>query len=144
MATLKPTRSEADELIAARKIITSSITWKTDREFLRLEAKALEPERQAIFRLVGCIGKRNYSFCLLYRNFPIRKFTKHAKHRFQGEEIEEPHKHVWDEVTNSSEVYIPDDINPNDNLNDQFLAFCHECNIELRGGYQRVIYELRR
>lgn len=139
----KLTRTEADALVKARKVISASTCWKSVNGSWRLEATVLEPKSDSILRLTGYIGT-NYSFSLLYRNYPIRMFTKHHKHLFQSKEYRVPHKHIWDEVTETAEVYIPDDINPNDNINDQFLDFCRECSVELKGGYQPVVYEFGR
>jgi hypothetical protein len=140
----RPTKSEADELVNAKKIVTASVSWSLERGSWRLEVKAIEPNNQTIFRLVGVIGKTNHSFSLLYKNYSIRRFTKHSIHKFKDTIVTEPHKHVWDEKNGSSIVYIPSDINPNNNINEQFLAFCNECNIEILGSYQPVMYELIR
>lgn len=139
----KLTRAEADILVKSKKVVSASATWKSIGGAWRLETAVLEPKSDSILRLTGYIGT-NYSFSLLYRNYPIRMFTKHHKHMFQGEVYRVPHKHIWSEITETAEVYIPNDINPKDNINDQFLDFCKECNIDLKGGYQRVVYEFRR
>jgi hypothetical protein len=144
MASCIPTKQEAEKLIGARKIISASVSWKSFMGSWRLEAKALEPESNAMLKLLGYIGKDNYSFTLLYVECPIRKYTKHDKHKFQGKVCRVPHKHTWDEINWDAEIYIPTDINPTDDINDQFLDFCRECNIELSSGYQRLVYELGR
>lgn len=144
MAGDKPTKQDAEDLIKARKIVSASVTWKSFLGNWRLEATALEPKSNTILRITGYIGKHNYSFCLLHRNYAIRKYTKHDKHRFKGKVFREPHKHKWSEINDDSEVYVPTDIDPQANINNQFLAFCRECNIELKGSYQPVIYEFGR
>lgn len=99
-------------------------------------------ESGELFRLVGYVGRRNFSFVLLYQNYPIRKYTKHQQHfdTKTGKLIKVPHKHHWDAIKRDSEVFIPEDINPKDDINEQFLAFCRECNIELLGGYQAMTF----
>jgi hypothetical protein len=144
MTLPKPTKEDAEQLINARKIISGSISWKPVGGIWRLEAKALEPGTNTILKLNGYIGTNNYSFALLHKNCPIRKFTKHDKHKFNGIICRVPHKHLWSELTEDKEIYVPVDINPQDNINKQFLDFCRECNIELKGGYQPVLYEFGR
>jgi hypothetical protein len=144
MASSKPTKQEAEQLIRAQKIISTPISWKSFLGNWRLEANALEPKSNTMLKLQGYIGRDNYSFAVLFRNCPIRKYTKHRRHKFRGQVYIVPHKHLWDEVNGDREVFIPNDIGPNDNINDQFLDFYKECNIVLRGGYQRVVYELGR
>lgn len=52
----------------------------------------------------------------------------------------EPHKHRWDEILEDKVgAYIPSDIDPKSDINEQFLAFCKECNIELVGAYQPIM-----
>jgi len=141
----KLTREEADKLVAERKLITSSVSWKpTGNYSWRLDAKSLTKNTKEILLLKGYIGRDNYSFTLLYNNIPIRKFTKHLKHTWNGVTYYEPHKHIWDEQTEDKEVYIPKDIDPNSDVSSQFLAFCNECNVELKGGYQTLLEEIRK
>ena len=144
MANEKPTEQEAERLIKARKIVSASVTWKSENGSWRLEATALEPKSNTILRITGYIGKHNYSFCVLHRNYTIRKYTKHFRHKYKDKIYTEPHKHKWNEREDDAETYIPDDIDPKANINDQFLAFCKECAIDLKGNYQRVLYELIR
>jgi hypothetical protein len=144
MPTSTLTKNEADNLIKIRKIVSASVSWfPCINGSWRLDVKALAQEAHSFLIIKGCIGKDNYSFALLFNNTPIRKYTKHAMHKFQNQIIIEPHKHTWDEEFEDKKVYIPNDINPKDNINDQFLAFCKECNIELLGGYQSVLYEFK-
>ena len=134
----KPTRAYSEELISIPKIVSAQVTWKTLSKSYRLEVNAAAVGREEVFKLRGFIGKTNHSFVLLYNNYPIRKFTKHAPHTIGKTIYYEPHKHVWDGKTENMEAYIPDDIDPNDNLNKQFLDFCDECNIEIMGEYQHI------
>ncbi len=133
-----PTRAQSEELISMPKIVSAQVTWKILSKGYRLDVKAAAVGREEVFKLKGVIGKTNHSFVLLYNNYPIRKFTKHAPHKIGGTIYYEPHKHVWDGKTENREAYIPDDIDPDDDLNKQFLDFCNECNIEITGEYQHV------
>lgn len=143
MSPGKPTRSQADQLVAARKVIASLVVWRSESSHSwRLEARALSVDPRAIFALRGYIGRANHSFALLYENYPIRKYTKHLKHRIGDRILRVPHKHVWDYDSEDHDAYIPSDIDPDSDINDQFLAFCSECNIDLIGGYQRVLCEV--
>jgi hypothetical protein len=139
MASLIPTEKEVEALLKERKIVTASISWSPSiNGGWKLEARVLAPDTKELFSLRGMIGKDNYSFALLYKNYPIRKYTKHRSHKFLGVRITQPHKHKWNELSRDAEVYIPTDIDPNQNKNEQFLAFCKECNVEILGGYQIV------
>jgi hypothetical protein len=136
------TKEQADKLVKAKKTITSSVSWKSaGKNIWRLEARALTTNTKEILILKGYIGKVNYSFVLLYNNNPIRKFTKHYRHTWNGIVYLKPHKHVWNEVTEDKEVYIPGDIDPQNDISHQFLAFCTECNVEIKGGYQTFLLE---
>lgn len=142
-----PTREEADELIRTPKVVSVLVKWKPDgRLRWKLEATVLAVEQNELLKLCGAVGVRNHSFVLLYQNYPLRKYTKHAQHRDSrtGQLVREPHKHIWDENVGDTEVYIPDDINPEDEIDDQFRAFCKECNIDLAGGYQGSSFILSR
>ncbi len=138
------TREEADKLVNMEKVVISSMDWEsTANGQWRFEAKAVSVDNNEVFVLRGYIGHINYSFTLLYQNIPIRKYTKHNRHRFKGKDYTEPHKHVWDEKTEDKEVYIPTDIKPDDNLDYQFLDFCKECNTNV-SGYQMMLFEEKR
>lgn len=142
-----PTRDEADELVRAHKIVSALLRWKPEGQYRwKLEATVLAVEQNELLKLCGVVGKRNHSFVLLYQNYPLRKYTKHLQHRDSktGQLVKEPHKHIWDETVGDTEVYVPNDINPEDDIDDQFMAFCAECNIELTGGYQRTSFALSR
>ena len=141
MALKPPTKTEADNLVAKYKVASSKLAWRPEPKGWRLQATVMAVDSDdLVFKLTGYIGKSNYSFVLLYQNWPIRKYTKHAPHPIGGVLFTEPHKHLWDGETEQRMAYVPDDIEPDADINDQFLAFCKECNIELVGPYQRVIY----
>lgn len=139
------TREEADKLVKVRKIVSASVSWKSaGKGIMRLETKALTQHTKEILIVKGYIGKDNYGFVLLYNNIPIRKFTKHHRHIWRGQIFTVPHKHTWSEDSEDKEVYIPDDIDPTTDISTQFLAFCKECNIEMKGGYQSFLLEEKR
>ncbi len=136
------TTEEAERLVEAQKIVTILLQWKRCNNLSwRLEAKAVAPQTQDVFSLRGNIGRDNHSFVLLYKNHPIRKYTKHLRHKFQGKIFTEPHKHTWDTDYGDKPAYIPNDIDPEASIDDQFISFCAECNIDIRGGYQRRLME---
>jgi len=138
----KLTKDQADKLTKTKKVISASVSWKPiNKDSWRLEAKALTISTKEMMVLRGYLGKDNYSFTLLYNNIPIRKFTKHHKHTWNGVDYLKPHKHIWDEITEDKEVYIPNDIDPKTDISTQLIAFCRECNIEIKGGYQNLLFE---
>ncbi len=138
-----PTRTEADELVAAQKVISAHVQWSGYPNGWRLNARVFVVPTRTPLDLRAVIGKTNHSFALLYRSYPIRKYTKHFEHRVGKQVFDRPHKHTWDEELEDREAYYPEDIDPESDINDQFLAFCKECNIELVGGYQSVNYHIR-
>lgn len=140
MLPSKLTREEADNLVALPKVTTEIVQWRQEASGCwRLRFNVLVEESKESFLVHGYVN-RNHSFTLVFQNSPIRKYTKHPEHRYAGQVMRQPHKHIWDANTLDTEVYIPNDINPTDDINDQFIAFCKECHIELRGGYQRTIF----
>lgn len=144
MTGSQPSKAEADRLVAAQKVVSAKLEWRCDAAgSWRTQAKVLALDSHETLELRAQIGRRNYSFALLYQNQPIRRFTKHYRHPTPAGVFTEPHKHVWDPALGDVEAYVPDDINPADDINDQFLAFCRECHIELLGEYQRVVYALQ-
>lgn len=134
-------REDAEDILQAEKIVTIPVRWEPVKQYRwKLEVKVFLPERNEKLVLRGQVGRTNYSFSLFYNNYPIRKYTKHGPHKVGNQIIREPHKHVWNGHTENDEAYIPDDIDPNEDINTQFEAFCRECNITLRAQYQRVAF----
>ena len=101
---------------------------------------ALGTETGAVLRLTGWIGPRsNRSFSLLYNNYPIRKWTVHARTRApDGSAIEGPHKHAWDDELFDEYAYVPDDIRVGE-VWEEFDDFLKECNVVLLGGIQSTM-----
>ena len=52
--------------------------------------------------------------------------------------VTQPHKHLWDDEWEDKRVYIPDDIRFGD-INEEFVDFLRECNIQLRGQYAQLL-----
>lgn len=139
-----PTKAQADGLVAVRKVVSAAVVWNAvGKGCWRLEARALSVDPVAILRVTGFVGRRNHSFALLYDNYPIRKYTKHHRHRSQSQVFTQPHKHTWDGATRDWEAYVPADIDPLSTVDEQFLAFCRECRIDLVGGYRGLATGVR-
>ena len=134
------TEAEAIGLLEENKVIGANVVWRMDGSVSRLEATVLCIESERTLSLRGFYGKKNRSFVLLYRNTPIRKYTVHASHTdpVTRQVVRQPHKHWWDDEWEDRRVYIPNDIRIG-NLNEEFLDFLQECNIELRGSYTQLL-----
>lgn len=128
--------------MACQKVIAANLVWRFDRRGYRLEATVLAVESSEVLRLRGYVGQTNRSLVLLYRNTPIRKYTVHRLHidHETGEKTTEPHKHTWDEINQDRKIYLPDDIRVGD-ANDELIDFLQECNITLRGSYNRETFD---
>ena len=131
------TEAEALAVLAETKIISEDLAWVSVGVALRLSANVLSDESGELLNLRGCVGARNRSFALLYRDVPIRKFTAHPWHidPVTRERVTAPHKHTWDDLYQDRRVYLPSDIRIGD-PNDELLDFLQECNVVLLGRYQ--------
>jgi hypothetical protein len=137
-----PDKAKADVLSNTPKIIKEeAVQWKAAGEDrYRLETRVFAPEMQCVLRLCGLKGRTNYGFTLLYRNYPIRKLTYHHRHRKpNGQSVYGLHKHTWDEEFRDGDCYVPNDIDPNSDINCMLKAFLREENIELLGSYQLLL-----
>ena len=134
------TEAEATGLLEESKVIGANVAWRMDGSVSRLEATVLCINSERTLNLRGFYGKKNRSFVLLYRNTPIRKYTVHASYKdpVTRQVVRQPHKHWWDDEWEDRGVYIPNDIRIG-NLNEEFLDFLQECNIELRGSYAQLL-----
>ena len=134
------TEAEARGLLEENKVIGANVIWRMDGNVSRLEATVLCIDSEKILSLRGFCGKKNRSFVLLYRNTPIRKYTVHASHKdpVTRQVVRHPHKHWWDDEWEDRRVYIPTDMRIG-NLNEEFLDFLAECNIQLRGNYGQLL-----
>jgi len=134
---------KANELHSTQKIVTEEIVWTPEHAGrYRLKVKVLAPALNEILFLRGMVGITNHSFVLLYRNYPVRKYTHHFYHKSKstGEVFREPHKHIWEKETEDDKAYIPEDIDPSADINEQFLSFLKEENIILRIPYQYCMF----
>lgn len=138
-------REEAEKLYAANKYIPDDIyiEWiKTNpcnnskNERYKLEVPVFTEDGIEL-SLRGNYSKSrrglNYSFCLLYKNtIKIRRWDT-SPNEFK---IKTSHKHRWDGISDH-ETYLVNDICLN-NVNEAFVDFLKECNIDFNGHYQIV------
>lgn len=137
----KITKIEADRVIAEQKIIGGNIRWaRIGRAFRLDDILVLCTTSQEILKLRGYVGPRNRSFVLLWKNYPIRKWTVHSRGKLpDGTRIDGPHKHVWDDDLEDEWCYVPTDIRIG-NPNEELIDFLRECNIELLGSYRTELF----
>ena len=134
---------EANRLLQAPKVVSAAIRWTCGPAGVwRLKVAVGVLDGPEVLDLRGYVA-RNHSFALLLDNVPVRRFTKHAVHRTLERVYTEPHKHVFAGEEEPEAVYVPADIDPTADINDQFLSFCAECNIALVGTYQRAEFQIR-
>jgi hypothetical protein len=134
--------SKADLLHRTPKVIEDPLTWKPRALGYCIEAVVIAPELEEDLRLVCTYGRTNFGFCLLYQNHPVRRYDTCPRHKdFSTGEvfINTPHKHTWDRDREDNPAHIPPDISPDGDLNDRLIAFLKEENIQLKGGYQRLM-----
>lgn len=137
------TRGEADRLVALPKTIGEAITWSArgkKKIRFRFVVTVACPEPDRPLRLVGNVGKTNWSFTLLTEgNITLRKLTMHAGgHRNpDGTSAGTHHKHLWDELSEDRETYIPDDVHFDD-FNVALKDFLSECNITALGPIEQL------
>ena len=126
--------------MAATKLIAANLEWRAKGRTYELEAKVLVVPTGNILRLVGNVGVRNRSLCLLYNNTPIKRLcTKPLHNNPDGARIREPHKHwYYSEGKELHWAYVPNDIDFG-NINSEFSGFLIECNITLAGHYQALM-----
>ncbi len=128
-------------VITEPKIIASNIRWtRYDRAYRLDDVLILCINSNQILKLRGYIGPRNHSFVILFKNYPIRKWTVHNSGKLpDGTRIDGPHKHAWDDDLEDEWCYIPTDISIG-NPNEELMDFLKECNIDLLGGYQAELF----
>ena len=135
------TAAQVAALLVEDKVVTANLTWRPwGKRGARLEATVLAKESETRLKLFGYAGPTSQSFSLLYESIDIRRLclgtnarhTNINKERFNG-----LHKHRYDDnVTQSREAYLPDDIQEPLSIDAAFVAFLRECNISLEGTYQ--------
>ena len=138
MGVLNVPEATVNALVDEPKVITANLSWRMVNNSWKLEARVLVVGTTQLLRLTGTCGVRNHSFCLLLNNFPIRRWDMKRRHKNpDNEPISGPHKHRFDEQQGDQWAYKPPDIHAGD-VNEDFLAFLSECNIELKGDYQTI------
>lgn len=133
----------AEELCRVSKIITDDIEWRPRGNRWRLEARVLAPSLNEVLSLSGNIGKTNHGFTLLFGGEVIRRYdhtyTPHINP--DGSKIRQPHKHSYDRMDGNQWVYVPNDIDPDESINNQLMQFLDEANIRLEGQYRLLLIE---
>jgi hypothetical protein len=118
------------------KIIEEDWTWEVAGPNLVGEATVYCYESDAILTLKAW-KRRSYGFCLLYKSSKIVRRWDDSRHKNpDGEIIDGSHKHYWHPKYEDNYAYPVDDI-ATDDVDKAFEDFLAECNIELRGDYNR-------
>ena len=127
---------EAEQLALMSKTIGEPVKWRLHQKKLqryRFSVRVIGHESTQLLTLVGTASPSKWSFVLLGpSDVRLRKIsTPHPGHfNCDGEESGPKHKHYWTEEHEDRCTYEPDDIRW-DNLNEAFIDFTRECNIEL-------------
>ncbi|WP_152420898.1 DUF6978 family protein [Halorubrum coriense] len=129
-------QAEIEELYDMKKIIEEDWIWETDGPNLIGEATVYCFDSEAILSLKAW-KRRSYGFCLLYKSSKVVRRWDDSRHRNpDGEVIDGSHKHKWHPQYEDNCAYPVDDV-ATDDVDKAFQDFLNECNIELRGDYQR-------
>jgi len=127
---------DAERLALMSKTIGEPVKWTLhhpERQRYRFNVRVIAHESPQRLSLAGTASPSKWSFVLLGPNGErLRKIsTPHLGHiNCDGEESVSEHKHYWTEENEDRCTYVPDDVRW-DNLNDAFVDFARECNIEL-------------
>lgn len=79
-------------------------------------------------------------FSLLFNKIVLRRYDYGGQHTHpDGTKATKPHKHFWTPEDGDAWTYNPEDIDPSTSVDEQLIAFCQECSIELRGSYQPLL-----
>ena len=137
------TKTEADAIIAEPKIISANLRWQPWHRGFRLNgltgAAVVASNSQQILKLTGYIGRKNRSLTLLFKNQRIRGYCVKERHRNpDGQIINGPHKHSWEDVDEDNWTYVPTDVRSGD-VNVELLDFLTECNVHLTSSYQPLL-----
>lgn len=127
-------KERIDELYDADKVIQENWVWERNGSSLTGEAT------------VRCVGegidltlkgwqRRNYGFCLLFKSTKVvRRWDDSIHTNPDGKVIRGSHKHFWHPEYEDNMAYPVNDV-ATDDVDDAFMDFLDECNIELRGKY---------
>lgn len=126
------TTDEAEALHNAPKIIFEDFIWEYDGSKYHGSVRVECRDRDDILRLVGWVNDRRYSYSLIYRNaITIRRWGDHPGHRNpDGELVEGPHKHRYEEEYEDGWAYNVNDVSTSD-ARQAFFDFLDEESIEL-------------
>jgi len=137
-------QANANALLQAHKVLAANIRWRQQpsrrgRRY-KLEARVLVRDTGELLTLKGTVGKTNFSFALLYANYPICKYTKHHKHHNPTcQVLTRGHIHTWDELHEDGMAEEANHIDEGD-INNAFMQFLKECNIQLIGTYKPFLF----
>jgi len=128
--------AEIDRLYEMEKVIEDDWSWEVDGPTHRGEATVYCKGSKAKLTLKAW-KRRSYGFCLLYKSSKIVRRWDDSRHRNpDGRIIDGSHKHKWHPQYEDNLAYPVDDVATND-VDEAFIDFLDECNIELRGDYSR-------
>lgn len=135
-------KEEAEELHYAEKVIYENVNWEWDGQKHVTTVRVDCVNRDDVLRLTAWRTDRRYTFSLLYRNaIVIRRWGDHPGHENpDGEEIDGPHKHEYQEGHDDDWAYPTDDVSTS-NPRQAFFDFLDEESIELdsEATYQTAI-----
>jgi hypothetical protein len=143
MAILPITESDCDRVLAAPKQITASIKWdqKSNKSWARsvLPVESDLKSKLEVILTVNIEEPSKFSFTLLMSGiYRIRsldiKGSHHNKCSDQKRWDGQMHKHSWKDSCPDGHAYTPTDIT-NTGLENSFIQFCKECNIDFRGNF---------
>lgn len=141
----EPTKEYADKLSTTPKAISTELEWRSERHRHKLRVSVLAPELNEVLELRAVIGVTCRSYSLLYKKMCIRRYDWRGRHTTRdGKRFDGPHKHTWHPIYADDDAYVPDDIDPNADPNEQLLQFLREQNISLAEPYQYKLLDVNR
>ncbi|WP_435078391.1 DUF6978 family protein [Halococcus sp. AFM35] len=130
------TKAEVDRMADMEKVIEEDWEWGQRGPNLEAEATVYCIDEEFNLLMKGWM-RESYGFTLLYRGSKIvRRWDDSIHTNPNGERLEGSHKHYWDGQHEDRFAYKVDDI-ATDDVDEAFMDFLNECNIELRGNYDR-------
>lgn len=144
MARILLTESEVDKIRNSPKDIIEDINWVPVGSYYKCELNVRNELKVDLKLFINVNSKvpALYSFSLIlnncYRIAGLDVNESHSnKHTDRAKWKNETHKHRWTDTCRDSWAYTPPDIVIS-SLEDAFLAFCKECNIEFRGNFRAL------
>lgn len=127
-------KERIDELYRAPKVIEEDWTWEINGPNHTGEATVRCLGIDASLKLRAW-KRRRYGFCLLYKATKVVRRWDDGRHTNpDGQTIEGSHKHYWHPQHEDSFAYPVDDV-ATDDVDQAFIDFLDECNIDHRGRY---------